>query len=108
MNEDNIKLNQLEERVFRDIVQARYSYALISMFIMPLLQKSTPHFRNKHIGLTQAIWGAAIDSSITALGRLLQPNPDEGECTLSKYRNMVCEKLKKSTPILNQSIFYPQ
>ena len=92
------KLNKLEDRVWQDIARARYSYSVYSLFIKPLFQNSSRHFRNRDVSLRNAILEAVIDSTISALGRLLQANSGDSECTLLQYKNRVLEQLRKAGP----------
>ena len=91
---NKVPLDEIEKRVWQDISRARASHALLQQFLNPLGQKSSSHFRNRDVSLTNAIAHAAVDSIISALGRLLQPNPKERESTISKYRNEIVAQLK--------------
>ena len=103
--EEISKLNELEDRVWQDIAQARYGYSIISLFIKPLLQQSSSHFKHRDAPLINAIAEAAMNSSISALGRLLQPNPGASECTLLQYKNHVLKQLSEGGPKRSESEF---
>lgn len=98
-----LELNDLENRVWQDIARARSSYSVFSLFVKPLFQKSSRHFRNRDIPLRSAIVETVIDSSISSLGRLLQPTAKDSECTLLKYKNCVQQQLKISGPNRSES-----
>ena len=102
---ESLKITELENRVCQDIARARSSYSVYSLFIKPLFQKSSSHFKHRDAPLINAIVKAAIDSSISALGRLLQPNPGASECTLLQYKNHVLKQLSEGGPKRSESEF---
>lgn len=102
---ESLKIIELENRVWQDIAQARSSYSIINLFIKPLLQRSSSHFKHRDAPLINAIVEAAIDSAISALGRLLQPNPGASECTLLQYKNHVVKQLSEKGPKWSESEF---
>lgn len=95
--QDEIVLKELEKRVWQDISRARASHAVLQQFLKPLNKKTSSHYGYRDVPLTAAIAHAAVHSIISALGRLLQPNPRDRESTISKYRNGVVKLLGKHT-----------
>lgn len=91
-------LDELEKHVWQDISRARASHAVLQQFLKPLGQKSSLHFRNRDVPLTNAIAHAAVDSVISALGRLLQPNPGERESTISELPRPSGRGIPGATP----------
>jgi hypothetical protein len=101
--QNKVPLDEIEKRVWQDISRARASHAVLQQFLQPLGEKSIPHYRNRDVPLTGAIAHAAVDSTISALGRLLQPNPGEHESTISRFMNEVVRRLKDSGPAAGAS-----
>lgn len=92
-NDVDANIQNLEEHVFDDIVRARTSFSIFVGFIGNLNKKLSAHYQNRFYPLTRSIQAAAIDSTISALGRLLQKNARENEATLLKYRGAVKNNL---------------
>lgn len=92
---NKILLGEIEKHVWQDISRARASHAVLQQFLRPLSQNSTSHYRNRDVPLTGAIAHAAVDSIVSALGRLLQPNAREQESTIRKYMNRTVTLLRK-------------
>ncbi len=91
---NKLPLDEAEKRVWQDISRARASHAVLQQFLKPLARGSSSHYRNRDVPLTGAIAHAAVDSIVSALGRLLQPNPRERESTISRYRNEIVKLLR--------------
>ncbi len=91
-----IDLKTLEARVFNDICIARESYNIIRDFINPLMNASNSHYLNRDWPLISHIMKAAIDCTISSLGRLLQPSSRNKECTLLKYKNQIVQSLQEN------------
>lgn len=96
-----MEIKELEDRVWQDIARARASFAIIDSFLIELT-KSEAHIKNKYTVMTVAIWWAAMDSLMSALGRLLRAGDGE-ECTLAKFRNAILKELASNGPKLNIS-----
>lgn len=98
-------MDELEKRVWQDISRARSSQAVLEQFLKPLNKKISSHYRHRDVPLTGAIAHAAVHSIISALGRLLQPNPRERESTIGKYRNRTIALLRERGKVPGASTY---
>ena len=97
------KIKLMEMKVWGDIAKLRRSLAIIELFLDGLRKKLTKHQWNKNLPMINALWASAIDSIVICFGRLLNPNPEDKECTLARYKNEVIQYLTNYGPELNES-----
>lgn len=108
IDQDEITLEIIEKRVWQDISRARANHAVLQQFLRPLARGSSSYYRNRDVPLTGAIAHAAVDSIVSALGRLLQPNPSDRESTISKYRNRIISLLRERGRLSEASSYSQQ
>ena len=94
MNGNDIEQRTLESQVRGDILAAIDSFDIIKLFIDPLYKKSDDHYRNRDRPLSRVILRSAVESTVSSLSRLLQPDARENECTLIKYKNLAFKNLR--------------
>lgn len=60
-------IRDFDDFIWKDIVQARRSWAIVDVFIKKMGEKSSMRLLNQDAPLINALWAAAIDSVIISL-----------------------------------------
>lgn len=97
------KLKKFEDAIWKDVFRARRSLAIIEIFLADIGKSCSRRRLEKSAPIINALYGAASESLIISLGRLLNVSKKRSECNLARYMSKAIAYVSRYGPVRSES-----